>query len=266
MRRFAFVPIALLTVLLPVLRGQTSLPIGLTGFTGDIILAASESPAAIVGNGTDRGTTISVSNWDFYEAGASVTNGNATLSQGLPSGSRTFTAAGVEFQFASYTGNNVVVLNPGSATLPLVSPGAYSDLHFLMTMQGSTGSFNATLNFSDSTSATTTTYSGITDWTLAASGGSNALANMGLVGSGNQVYSGPLYLRDFDFTLAVSDQGKTLDSITINYINGGPLMFFAASGTVSAVPEPSTCAALFGAGALAFAAWRRQSRRENTTR
>lgn len=32
--------------------------------------------------------------------------------------------------------------------------------------------------------------------------------------------------------------------------------------TVSAIPEPSTYAAIFGAGALGFALWRRRNRRE----
>lgn len=261
MKRLPLVLIATFAGLLPAMRAQTSLPIGLTGFTGDIILAASESPTTITGGGTASGTSISVANWDFYETGASVTNGNATLSQGLPAGSRTFTSAGVQFQFAPYTGNNVVVLNPGSATLTLVSPARYTDLHFLMTMQGSTGSFNVTLNFSDSTSSTTTTYTGIEDWTLAASSGSNALAGMGLIGQGNQVYSGELYLRDFDFTLGVADQGKTLNSITINYINGGPQLFFAASGTISAIPEPASVAtglALFALGAAGVRGYRRR--------
>ncbi len=250
------------SALVAALEAQTSLPIALTGFTGDIVLAASETGASITGSGVSSGTTTSVSNWDFYETGATVTNG--ALLQGLPGGTRIFTSAtnaNIEFQLAPYTANNVVI---NSGTLTLTSPGRFQDLHFLVTAQGGSGNgtFNVTLNFSDASTTSAPNFTGLNDWTVQSSGGSNALLNPGLVGSGNQVYDNALYFVDFDYTLLPGDQLKTLDSFTVNYVSGvNTLMFFGASGTVAAIPEPASMAAGFAFFALGAAGVREHRRR-----
>lgn len=242
---------------MPALRAQTSFAIGLTGFNGDIVQAASEG---------EPGASVTVSGFHYYETGA--TSALGTLPQGLPNGSRIFTSAAdanVQFQFAPYTGANVVTLAFGnSLTLNLASPGAYQAVHFLATVQNVSGAgFNVTLNFSDSSHTTTTNFTGINDWT--ALGGSIALADVGLVGSSifGDSPTEHLYLRQFDYALLSGDQLKTLSSITVNYTvsnSGGDLMFFGASGITSPIPEPSTYTATVAGVALAFVVWGRRQR------
>lgn len=267
-RKLAFVLLIFSAALLPTLDAQTALPIAFNpaGFTGDIVLAASESSSSQA----NPGHNVSVSGWNFYEAGALSSLG--TLNQGLPAASRLFTSAAnanVQFQFASYTGPNVL-LNAG--TLALSSPQSYRDLHFLVTGQGggANGFFSVTLNFSDATSTVASGFTGLHDWTEPSNGGTGltgftALSDMGLLST--RIYgatgSEHLYLTQFDYGLLPADQTKTLESITIGNIGGGlnTLMFFGASGTASAIPEPSTHALIAGIAMLGIAAWRRQKRR-----
>lgn len=234
------------------LRGQTSRPIDFaSGFSGDIILGASEA---------DPGHNIAVSNWFFYETGATPPHG--AVAQGLPAGGA-FTVGGRGFQFADFTGNNVLT---SAGTLTLTSPASFQDLHFLVTAQGGSGSgaFNVTLNFSDSSSTQTSNFTGIKDWTLESNGGANnALLGVGLLsGSSSTIYTGNLYLLVFDYSLAPGDQSKTLDSISIGGISGvNTLMFFGASGT-TAIPEPAAWAAIFGITALGIVGSRAYRRRK----
>jgi hypothetical protein len=71
----------------------------------------------------------------------------------------------------------------------------------------------------------------------------------------------------FDFTSAATSTFAA-SSFTLGTTLSGYIYDFALSGstlqltaTVSAVPEPSTYAALLGGAALGFAAWRRRRRR-----
>jgi hypothetical protein len=242
---FCLVPLTAL--LLSVVRAQSSLSIGLSGFSGDIILGATETEGS--------GTNTQEDGWIFYGTGATATEG--ALTQGLPTSGSFVSAANsnVGFQFAPYTSNNVLT---GDGTLTLATPGSFQDLSFLATAQGG-GSFTVTLNFSNSTTATTATFTPL-DWTAGTEGGSdgsNALDNSGLVGHGT-VYTGGLFLKEFDYAVPAEDESLTLDSITISA--PGNVMFFAASG-ISAIPEPSTYAAIFGLLALGAAGVREFRRR-----
>jgi len=92
-----------------------------------------------------------------------------------------------------------------------------------------------------------------------------ALSNIGLVHpDGSGAYNGNLNFEEYDFTVPVLDQSLTLDSITINNSAPSNFQFYGASGE-SAVPEPATYAAIFGALALGAAGareirWRRKPR------
>jgi hypothetical protein len=61
-------------------------------------------------------------------------------------------------------------------------------------------------------------------------------------------------------------QGESLDllngRLALTYMSGSDLMYSYAS--VSAVPEPSTYAAIAGCGALGLAVWRRRGRAGGT--
>jgi len=112
----------------------------------------------------------------------------------------------------------------------LSSPKKFASLQFLDSAQGIPGpTWNAQLNFSDSTS---TTLSNVTDpdWTQ---NGNNARTSVGLVGrtaSWSGFYTGTLNLFEHDFTLSPGDQAKVLNSIKLTRTGGGILMFFALSG------------------------------------
>jgi len=250
-KRLRFVTCLALAFAAPVLRAQTSLPIGLSGFNQDLIVGKTE---------TGTVATTNVAGWVYYETGlASAPSGyQGTTGQGLPGSGGAFTSAAnsaVQFQFASYTGSNTLVLsNGGSGTLTLSSPGSIQDIHFLVTVQGG-GTMTVTLNFSNATSVTIPSYTSIPDWTVSSVTYGAALSNMGLLHTaGSSGYAGNLYLREFDYTLGSGDQSKTLSSISVSN-SGGPLMFFGASAT--AIPEPGTTAALAGLAALGLVAVRR---------
>ncbi|MCF7733837.1 MAG: SGNH/GDSL hydrolase family protein [Akkermansiaceae bacterium] len=196
--------------------------ISLTGWNQDII---AEKTAA----NPQAGTTTNVASWVWYEQGA------PNSSQGLPGGGliTSVYGAGVRFQLQPYNGNNAVVLDSGTttATVTLSSPKKFTSLQFLNSGQGVPGpTWNAQLNFSDSTS---TTLSNVTDpdWTK---NGNNARTSVGLVArnaSWSGFYTGTLNLFEHDFTLSPGDQAKVLNSIKLTRTGGGILMFFALSGT-----------------------------------
>ena len=199
--------------------------LSLTGWNQDIIVGKSE---------TAPGYSVSVGgSWDFYETGLSGgTQGLAADSAGT---NRTFTSSrnpSVKFQFAPYTGNNAVYLDGSSnVTLTLVSPAKFQSLQFLEVAR--TMSWYARLNFSDGTSATTSMWSD-PDWITNPGPADRCLTSYGLRGTAGNFYTGYLWMAERDFTLAVADQAKTLNSITFftTSASGYQLAVFAVSGYV----------------------------------
>lgn len=116
--------------------------------------------------------------------------------------------------------------------------------------------------------------------TVVASGVSNAASSLALDAAGNAyiaygLSSGGLGVASFNGSAWVSDsfvsgtlsagQGESLDflngTLGITYLGtGGNLMYSFA--TVSAIPEPSTYAAIAGIGVLGLAVWRRRGVRK----
>ena len=202
--------------------------VSLTGWTQDLIIGKNE---------TAPGYSTSFSGWTFYETGL------PGFTQGLPAEAggtnRTFTSSqnpNIRFQFAPYTGNNAVYLSgPGSATLTLVNPARFMSLQFLETTR--TMTWYATLNFSNGTSTTTSTWSD-PDWT-ATGPADRCLTSYGLRGTGGNPYSGYLWMAGRAFTLPVADQAKTLTSITFTTTGVGDkqLAVFAVSGYALAATQ-----------------------------
>ena len=112
--------------------------------------------------------------------------------------------------------------------------------------------------------------------TVLASGVSNSATSLALDGAGNTYiafqtsgndvrvasFNGLAWSSDdFGTGSATFGQGETLDyydgTLALSYLSsGGDLMYSYA--TVSAIPEPSTYAAILGLGALGLARWRRR--------
>ena len=199
--------------------------LSLTGWNQDIIVGKTE---------TAPGYSLSVGgSWDFYESGLSGgTQGLAADSAGT---NRTFTSSrnpSVRFQFAPYNTNNAAYLDGSSnVTLTLVSPAKFQSLQFLEMAR--TMSWYARLNFSDGTSATTSTWSD-PDWVTNPGPDDRCLTSYGLRGTAGNFYTGYLWMAQRDFTLAVADQAKTLNSITFftTSASGHQLAVFAVSGYV----------------------------------
>ena len=203
--------------------GQQTL--SLTGWNQDVIVGKSE---------TAPGYSVSVGGtWDFYEAG--ISGGTQGLAADTAGTNRTFTSSknpSVKFQFAPYTGNNAAYLDGSSnVTLTLVSPAKFQSLQFLEVAR--TISWYARLNFSDGSSATTSTWSD-PDWVANPGPADRCLTSYGLKSTTGSFYTGYLWMAERDVTLAVADQSKTLNSITFTTIgsSGQQLAIFAVSGYV----------------------------------
>lgn len=191
-------------------------------------------------------TTGRVAGWAFYESGW----GDAP--QGLNNTGAYTGPSGSSYQLESYTSNNAI-LNTGTFT---PSAGAsYSEIAFLTTTQDNGGgniTWEATLNFADTTS-TVLSGNGI-DWTNGAAS-EVVSSNHGLANDSNQAFYGDtLSIVERTFTLSAADQGKTLTSIDLARTGGTNVVFHAISG--QAVPEPSS--ALLSLLALGFMARRRR--------
>ncbi len=195
--------------------------LSLTGWNQDLIIGKTEAAP---------GYSVNMGGWNFYEAGLSGgTQGLAADSAGT---NRTFTSSyhpSVKFQFNPYAGNNALYLDgPGSVTLTLVNPAKFQSLQFLETAR--TMSWYARLNFSDGSSATTSTWSD-PDWITNPGPADRCLTSYGLKNAGG-FYTGYLWMAERGYTLAVADQAKTLNSITFTTTGsiGQQLVLFAVSG------------------------------------
>lgn len=240
--------VALLGLASPV--EAVSIPLNLTGWNRDVVAeAGAVSPVA--GTSNDYSGSPSGPSWVFYEIGAP-----GSAPDGMPTSGSSFVSAAnptVTFQYQSYAGNNVA--QEDITTLTLTTPAKVNSLAFLVS--GTTGTWQPTLNFSDSSSTVGPLFANI-NWTN--SNATTAIADVGLVPRGAS-WSGfyttnPIQMFENDFTLSVLDQAKFLESITFTPITADQILF-AVSGEVTLfdipatapVPEPSSFL-LLGFGAL----------------
>jgi autotransporter-associated beta strand protein len=193
----------------------------LTGFNQDVIAEVG------AGSGTNYGTSAPFDGTTdgsvFYAAGF------RGYSQGLPTSGAFVSAVNpsVNFQLASYTANNTLLLNKlptGSTptgTLSLATPARFSSLNFLTTASAGTSNLGFTLNFSDGTTESGNLTS--PDWAQTGTTGA-AIYGVGRFtrssGAYDPTWSPYIGLYEFDYNILTADQGKTLNSISF-VDNGG---------------------------------------------
>ena len=186
------------------------------------------------------GTTTSYASWVYYEKGAPNT------AQGLPAGNPPFTSQFnplVQFQLAPYSGGanviskNALILGPGvSSDFTLATPASYQALQLLYNCSGA-ANFSATVKFSDNSQTLLTGGTTVPDWTQA---GPIAITNIGLIQdyaapptgpgwSSGGLYANQLSMFEQDYALSLTDQAKTIVSVTLTGNSGNPV-FFALSG------------------------------------
>jgi sugar lactone lactonase YvrE len=236
------------------------LPISAFGFNRDVVVENTASP-----NDTrtfDYAQTFDVvGQFAFYETNLpdaiSYSGGTGHHLEGLPQ-SRSFVSqwdGATEFQFASYTANNVLFLtedNPSGA-LNLSAAAAYDSLSILAASANGGGNGSLVLGFNDGSSSPALAFNA-TDWYVIAGG---ALAQFGRIYCGyfnafyTDDYTGPapnLYQTTIDLN-ALGLNTQPISSVTFTMPNGPDTTtntttgIFALSGTPSVAlqnPQVST--------------------------
>ncbi len=222
---------------------------GLTIATGNaaVIDVSGYTQDLIVESGTDA-SAVTTGAFNVFVPVTTGFTGTGLTGTPLSITSDTLTTQnGTEF-FVDADANNTV---RNGGTLTLTTAGQYENLQFLMSGDG--GLFEATVNFSD-TSSTTLIPLPLLDWqnldaNYAAFAGKTSFVNRGT----DAFFGSGLSVRELDFTLSGADQAKTITSIDFNMNSRNGV--FGLSGTV--VPEPSSTA-LLGLGGLALILRRRR--------
>src|SRR5260221_2643402 len=202
-----------------------------TGYNQDVI---AES-----GHGALSATTSPVegSNNVLYSKNFATVNNLQQCSWvpmgGLPDNGKVSTGR-YNFQLASYSGNNALLLTdltgsvPGavkSGTLTLTTPTVFTWLSVLAFCTEGSSTLAVTFNFADGSSATSPTQT-LNDWygsgTVVIGGmGRTPMTSPTLPGTGNDTYSYQTHAYGWNIMVPCASQGKTVKSVTFNYIGGG---------------------------------------------
>src|SRR5260221_287922 len=202
-----------------------------TGYNQDVI---AES-----GNGALSATTSPVdgSNNVLYSKNFATVNNLQQYSWvpmgGLPDNGKVSTGR-YNFQLASYSGNNALLLTdltgsvPGavkSGTLTLTTPTVFTWLSVLAFSTEGSSTLTVTFNFADGSSATSPNQT-LNDWygsgTVVIGGmGRTPMTSPTLPGTGNDTYSYQTHAYGWNIMVPCASQGKTVKSVTFNYIGGG---------------------------------------------
>jgi hypothetical protein len=214
-----------------------------------------------------------------------------TASSGLPIAPFTNSATNTEFEFQSFTANNVNLFSGGSTggTLTLTAATAYDNIAILAASANASNhvaNVNMTLHFADGSTSSPIPYN-IYDWggysgatgalpnsvDRSTAGSSPTMASQSVLDTSNL---GDFQMYETDFNLAsLGYSNKALTSVSFSAPSSGDVGIFALSGYAnptqpppvqpaapnSAVPLPATLPLTLTGGAfLALAAMRRRVR------
>ncbi len=240
-------------------------PIAVTGWNHDMVLN-DPSPYDASVTGTMDGGFGQSENWTWVEKGTYTnSDGNPQEFEGLVAGTHASLTGSGNFEFQSFSANNVVGLNGGeSGTLTLDSPAAYSAIALYGASGFGAKTATVTLTFDDASTAIFNVDSGTgigSDWFN--SGTDKAFeAKARASNKSEELYTRLFYqqndaigINESYFTLSGGDSAKLLESVTIQNTGGDRMVVFAISG--QPVPEPTTALLLGLAGVAAFATTRR---------
>lgn len=249
--------------------GQST-AVSVTGFTQDVICEYPGSPVAS-GSKTvvDSETTVGVDDANYVLFQNNFAQGYSGV--GLPdSGAITSMVDGSQFQLASYTANNILLLDevggtanlPNTGTLALTTPSAFTSMAFLVDGFDGNHDVSYTLHYADGNSQTGS-FSALdnfdnSDSSVAAWSGGRVSRNDGLF---NIDYVDPVMFQvdvtptdttsavtSIDFANASTDNGSAYETIGV----------WAVSGVVNqSVPEPASIIPL-ALGAIGLFAWRKR--------
>jgi gliding motility-associated-like protein len=248
MRNRLFIVITL-SLLQSVVQAQVT-PITLTGFNQDAVAEAGPSSQATTSIELDSPTP---SNMVLYSQAFATFAG---ITGGLPDNG--LISSGTDnYQLASYTGNNALLLNRGqNGTLLVSAPASYAKLRILAFSTEGSSQVNISLSFTDGTTTAYTTNYSLPDWF-------NGATNVVLQGMGRckRQAAGP-YTADglptnprfyyIEIVLNCADRLKMLESVACSNVTptGSGIfpnaIFLAVSGqsftqTVLPTITPSDC-------------------------
>jgi hypothetical protein len=197
------------------------------------------------------------SNW----TGVGYFDGMQTVTQGLPTTPfLSATGSGQTYQLQPFNVGADALRGAGTIT---VTPGDYTKLYLLGTGGGGNGIANVTLNFSSGPSTTFTNGLANNDWGTAPVGVTPAISAQrtrpGTDGVNGGITSGTWNMYESILSLSATDEGRTLESITITPSGSGTANVYAVNGTLM-TPEPASLialAGLAGMGLIGFAVRRR---------
>lgn len=211
---FPIAGIALLSLAFTSAQAQQYQTVPLSGFNADVIANGVGSSA------TSTNSDVDGVNYAFVSKDFQLTASSATLTYGLPTNglinSAAASPAGLNYQLASYSGNNSLrLLNVGdNGTLTFTTPKAAVNLYMLATSGSGESQVDVMVNFSD---ATTQTFSGIniSDWY----GGSNfAIQGIGRIKKttdGLEADASNPRLYQIPLAISAANQSKTIQSVKV---------------------------------------------------
>jgi len=212
-----------------------------SGFNADVIANGVGTATSSTNNDVD-GVNFAFISRDFQ-----LTTGSAPLTYGLPTNglitSVVASPAGLNYQLASYSGNNALRLQNtnDSGTLVFATPLAAVNLYMLATGGSGACTVDATVNFTDATSQTFNNIA-IADWY----GGTNfAIQGIGRINTANNVLEtgGGTNPRLYQLPLAISlaNQSKLVQSVTVTKVGTGgiPNVFGFSADAFTSCPGPT---------------------------
>lgn len=217
-----------------------SIPIS-SGYSADVIANGIGSASSSTNNDVD-GVSYAFVSKDFQ-----LTSSSSALTYGLPANgiitSVVASTPGLNYQLASYSGNNALRLQNANdnGTLVFTTPTAALNLYLLATGGSGACTVDVDVNFLDNTSQTFTGIS-ISDWY----GGSNyAIQGIGRINITNNGLEsgGGTNPRLYQIPLAISssNQSKPVKSVTVTKTGTGgiPNIFAVSADVYSSCPAPT---------------------------